>query len=320
MTPRTVAELGEEALVAQLRVRFATSDPRVVVGIGDDGAVLASDSRPLVLVADAMVEDVHFRLRHGAARDLGHKALAINASDLAAMGAVPVASLLTLSFPGTLPAAWALDFIDGAAEAARHFGAPIIGGDVTGSRGGVSVSVSMLGHPGGVRCLLRSGARAGHGIWVTGTLGLSGLGFELLEGRLASGADAAAAVARHQRGQARLPEGLALAASPGVGAVMDVSDGLLVDAPRLATASQVTLHIDLERLPIDPLVRRLAPDHAEPLALAGGEDYELLFTYDGEPPIDAQRIGTVVAGPARVAWLRDGQPDAPRTRAFAHFD
>ena len=305
----TLAELGESGLVAHIERLFrpATALP---VGIGDDGAVLPPSRGPIVAVADALVEGVHFRRDLSPPEAIGRKVVAVNVSDIAAMGAIAEYGLLTASLPGATNVDWILALLRGVADEARRHSATIVGGDVTGSTGPVSLSLSMLGRLAGTSPLLRSGAQPGDSLYVTGVLGTSGLGLRrLLTDPAASGPD----VDAYRAPSPRTAEGAALGAWGRCHALMDLSDGLGVDAPRMAAASGVTLVIDLERLPA-------APGADESLALFGGEDYELLFACEEPPPVAATVIGRVEAGVPGVRWLRGGAVVVPnRDDEFRHF-
>ena len=305
----TLAELGESGLVARIERLFRPRTP-LPVGIGDDGAVLPASRGPIVAVADALVEGVHFRRDLCPPEAIGRKVVAVNVSDIAAMGAVAEHGLLTVSLPGTTEVEWALALFSGVADEARKHGVVIAGGDVTGSPGPVCLSVSMLGRLAGAAPVLRSGAQPGDTLYVTGPLGASGLGLRTL---LANPRAVGAAVEAYRAPTPRAVEGAALGAWGRCHALMDVSDGLGVDAPRMATASGVTLVIDLDRVPI-------AAGADEALALFGGEDYELLFACVERPPVGAVAIGRVEAGGAAVRWLRGGEEIEPdRSGGYHHF-
>ena len=312
----TLADRGEADLVALIAATFREATP-LEVGIGDDGAVFAHSPR-VIAVADAMVEGIHFDRRYCPAEAIGRKLVAVNVSDIAAMGGRPTVALFTAGLPGALPWAFVSDLVAGVGAAAAESGLTVVGGDVTGSPGPICLSLSVLGEP-GPAVLMRSGARVGDGLYVTGGLGGSGFGLRVLCEALIPEERAADCIQRHLTPTARLAFGRALAFSSDVGACMDLSDGLAQDAPRLAAASHVGLRVDLDRLPIHPELRRERPDLAEALALHGGEDYELLFTSRSSPPIPATRIGEVVLG-SGIEWRRDGRAVAVSSPlAYRHF-
>ena len=287
----------------------------MVLGIGDDAALLrlrAGDD--LAVSTDALVEDVHFRFASETPRSIGRRALAAALSDLAAMGARPLAVVAALAAPPTLPLAHAEGIVRGIVDGARRWDAPLVGGNVARAKQ-TSLTLTVLGAVRRGRALTRAGARPGDRIFVTGTLG-----------------GAALAVARAARGarvriapEPRLAAGLALARLLGVGACIDVSDGLVADLGHLLRASRVGAQIDPARVPrpagFAAACRRAGAD-PERLALAGGEDYELLFTLRSRlaPAALQRRLGVRVAeigAITRVPGLR-GLPAAGQT-GWTHF-
>jgi len=276
----------ELAFIAALRKLPLHSGAR---GLDDDCAVLEVGGETLVLTHDAMAEGIHFLPMQDPA-DVAWKLVATNMSDLASKGAEPVGVLL-----GYMLGENDTRFLEGMAEALGHFNAPLLGGDtVSGSGHGQSLGLTAIGRATHRPVPSRSGARAGDALWLTGPIGAAMAGFEALK---AGSGDSAA----YRRPCARMSEGMALA--PQVTAMMDVSDGLLLDSFRMATASQVTLAIEAGSVPLGAPPERLRE------ALRWGDDYELLFTLPPgiEPPVKAFRIGEVRAkGDAPL--LLDGQP------------
>lgn len=273
---------------------------------GDDAAVLADGT---AVTVDALVEGVHWDDRLSAA-DVGYKAVAVSASDLGAMGATPAWMVLALSVPAPADAAWIAGFARGIGEACREYGVGLVGGDTTRSPGPRMVAVTMGGAC--PRPILRSGAREGDRLWVTGTLGLAGAGYLLPD-------PPPEALARLRRPVPPIAFARALA---GVAtAAMDLSDGLQRDLPRLCAASGVGAEVDPSLLPLHPALQGRADALA--LQVAAGDDYELLFT--APPSVDpaplaaahgvrVTAIGHVTGAPG--ARLRGRSwPNA----AWAHF-
>lgn len=259
-----MADSAEDAFLARLRPLATHPAAR---GLADDAAVLGD----LVLTHDMLVEGVHFR-SDDPPEDVAWKLLAVNLSDLAAKGAAPLGVLLGFALGDP---EWDAAFARGLGEALAHFEVPLLGGDTV--RGPRVLSLTALGRS--HHAPPRSDAQAGDALWVTGTIGLAGLGF-----RDEGGAEARAA---YLRPQPRLAEGQALA--PLVHAMMDVSDGLLLDASRMAHASGLALTIELDAVPIA----------GEAIAaVTAGDDYELLFAVPAglTPPVDAARIGAFGTG------------------------
>ena len=305
----TLAQVGEETLIALVRTAFA-SERNLEVPIGDDGAVLVLDAGPQVLVADAMMEGIHFTTALCPPRSVGQKLVSVNVSDIAAMGAKPDAGLLTMSLPAELPLQWVKELIEGVGAAARRYDLAIVGGDITGSPGPISLSLSLIGTLQGPKPLCRTEAKPGDRLYLAGTLGAAALGHRML--KEADQSDPVA-IEAFLCPTARIEEAVLLSRWNQCNALMDVSDGLLPDAERMAKASAVRLDIDLAKLPIHGTAN-------EAMALYGGEDYALLFSCRESPPIHAQEIGAVRAGTPGVFWLREGQSTKPpRAKAFSHF-
>ena len=303
--------------------RRASARDDVVLGIGDDAAILAVPAgNQLVVAMDTLNAGVHFP-EDTAPADIGWKALAVNLSDLAAMGARPAWCTLSLSLPDS-DAGRVDGFLDGFLSLAALHGIALVGGDTT--RGPLSVCVTAHGlvEPG--RALRRDGARVGDDVWVTGTPGDAA--GALAQWR-AGGERDAALRARLERPAPRVEAGLALAGLAH--AAIDVSDGLLADLGHVCAASGVGMEIELAALPVSPMLAA-AFDAAQRriLQCTGGDDYELCFTL---PPgwrdevaaiaeavgVAMTRIGRVVPGDAVVALERDGRRWNPPRRGFEHF-
>lgn len=281
---------GESAFIDSLR---ALAHHPAARGLADDAAVLEVGGETIVLTHDMLVENVHF-LPGADWADVAWKLVATNLSDLAAKGAEPIGVLL-----GFMLGNGQERFAEGLAEVLEHYGVPLLGGDTVQGGAPRSFGLTAIGRAAGRPVPDRSGAQPGDTLWLTGEVGAAMLGFEAL--RDATGADSTA----YRRPMARLAEGQALA--PLVTAMMDVSDGLLIDAWRLAEASRVSITIDSGAVPIAaPETRRLD-------ALRWGDDYELLFTLPAGrcPPVSATRIGAVEAL-GFVPLFLDGDPLANR--------
>ena len=311
---------GEFDLIARIRARVATRAD-VVLGIGDDAALLAPPpGRQLVVTADTLNEGVHFP-RGTSPADVGWKALAVNLSDLASMGAELTWCTLSLSLPQSDPA-WIEGFLDGFLDLAGQHGIALVGGDTT--RGPLSIAVTAMGlvEPG--RALRRDGARVGDEVWVTGTLGDAAGGLALLDRE-----PVPALRARLDRPTPRVAAGRALA---GIAtACVDVSDGLLADLGHVCARSHVAAHLDVDALPASAALRE-AFGEADRIALqaSGGDDYELCFTAPADAGADigavsAQfglritRIGRIVAGEGVHPVDAKSQPWSSPRRGYDHF-
>jgi thiamine-monophosphate kinase len=302
---------GEFELIAALGAGLRARHPSVLLGVGDDAALLDGG---LCATTDLLVEDVHFRRATTSLGDLGWKALAVNVSDLAGMGAAPIAALVGLVVPDWLGADAAEELYAGLDACAAAYGLQVAGGDV--SRGPVlTLAVTALGRA--EQPLRRSGARPGDLLCVTGPLGGSRAGLVLLEADLPDTPHAGALIDRHRRPQPRIDEGRQL--SRVAHAMLDVSDGLASDAARLAEASRLTCRVDLDRVPAQDGVAAVAATFGKTagwFAAAGGEDYELLAALAPEDVplagLPLTVVGEVEAGlPGQVRFTGAGAKDPP---------
>jgi len=323
-----LAALGEFGLIGLIRRRVAHRSPGTILGIGDDAALLAvPEGRRLLVTTDMLLEGVHFQRRWGRPHELGRKAMAVNVSDIAAMGGHPLYALLGIGIPSEGPTLEELKaLLAGMEEEAANYGITLVGGDTCGSQSGLVLSVTLLGIAPNGYALLRSGARPGDGLWVTGMLGGSAAGLAALELGLRPGVEwpadlprpawlgaeeeaaIQAAMTAHLTPTPRLRAGQALVGCAT--AMIDVSDGVASDVGHLCTESGVTARILASRLPVHPgaaVMARLTGRDVLDLALRGGEDYELLFTAAADPrPVLAE--ATPQLRVARIGEILPGEP------------
>lgn len=269
--------LGERELIAAIRKEFSGSGKNIVLGIGDDAAVVRPGRIPLILTKDLLVEDVDFIRSLHPARCIGRKSLNVNLSDIAAMGGNPKYALLGLAFPPDLSLTWVSEFMAGFGSAARQAGVDLIGGDVSKALT-IMISVTVLGE--GKNTVRRSGARPGHRIYVSGCLGDAKLGFLLtMKGlRLGRSKSADPILRAFLDPVPRIALGRELARRNIPSSMIDVSDGLSVDLMHICEESGTGAEIELARLPLSPGMRTFGGKKALDYALHGGEDFELLFT------------------------------------------
>ena len=320
-----LSEVGEFGLIAKLR-KIVSAGPGVLLGIGDDCAVVRIGNRRLLLTTDTLVEGVHFRRGWDTAEGLGRKAFAVNASDIAAMGGMPRFALLSVAAPGSASMRELEQFHRGFSRAARAWGCSLVGGNL--SRAGVwMITVMLVGEPCG-KPLTRAGAHTGDAIYVSGVLGAAGFGRELLLRKRGS-RPVAHATAAFRRPTPRLAVGQTLARRRLATAAIDVSDGLLQDLGHLCRASEAGAVVEANLLPLAPALLRLPRARALSLALAGGEDYELLFTVSPATerrliaaagivhPI--RRIGRIVRGRGVKVVDAGGRALSLANAGFDHF-
>ncbi len=283
----TLAALGELGLIAQIRRRAPlVRQGGVRLGIGDDAAILDPGGPHLLLVTtDMLIEGVHFDLTTCSPHQLGRKALAVNLSDIAAMGGTPRHALMALAAPSATPARMLRELYRGLCAEARRFKVSLVGGDTCASPAGLTLSLTVLGEVPRGEAVTRAGARPGDRIWVTGTLGGSAAGLAALQRGLGAKETRdrwlRRGIRRHLLPEPRCRAGRQLAARRVASAMLDLSDGLASDLARLCEESGVGVRIFADRLPLDPAARRLAPrlgGDALAWGVGGGEDYELIFT------------------------------------------
>ena len=349
--------LGEFEFIEQLREWFPSPDG--VLGIGDDCAVVpfsaarglpgfAADGRAdapchangeLLVSTDLLTEGVHFRLDWMTPRQLGWKSAMVNISDIAAMGGVPRWAFLSLAIPEKHQDADLMAFMQGFKEALDCYGVKLLGGDTCRSKSLMTISVTIMGTCKTGCSVKRSGARVGNLICVSGTLGDSAAGLSLLKAGRHPNSREKRLIKRHLEPDARVELGQTLAAMPGVGAMMDLSDGLAADLPHILKASSSMLTapsesasfslgalIDVTKIPLSDDLRAVCAEYgwdALSLALEGGEDYELLFTCRPDAPLenlghaglpDIEVIGEIVPAPG-IQWLGANR----EFHGFRHF-
>ncbi len=334
MVRKTARFTSENDFIRLLQDRFACIHPLLKKGIGDDAAVIHPKGADeyYIVTTDMLVENIDFHRRSIAPACLGYKSLAVNLSDLAAMGARPRFFTVSLAIPLEISRAWILRFFGGLHELGRSKGVFLIGGDLSRSDGGISISVTALGESVNRKVVYRSGGRAGDLLYVTGTLGKSAAGLKLLEKgnqHLRSRAGKLALLA-HQKPEPRCEAGMWLAQSGLVHCMMDLSDGLSMDLPRICAASRVGAEIDVSKLPVFAECSAWGCDPVS-LALHGGEDFELLFAV---PALKADmleqsyprrfpkitRIGRLTRVPGVVKILEAGKDPIPLDqKGYNHF-
>lgn len=285
--------------------------------IGDDCTVLSMGDEALVMTTDMLIEDVHFLRFASSAEEVGHKSLMVNISDVAAMGAKPVATLLSIALPESAQGEWAERFMRGYHEASQLEGVALVGGDTTASKDKIAINVVAIGRAPMKNIKRRSEAKVGDVVAVTGKLGISSKGLvDIMFGDLNT-----AAAKHHRLGQARTAEGAWLGARSEVHAMMDISDGIASDIKHIMELSKVGAEIHIDKIPTDYDIR---------FATTGGEDYELLMTVDSASfdtlaeefakatGTTLTKIGIITEGDT-LTWLDNGTPTELELKGFTHF-
>lgn len=332
----SLSELGEFGLIDQVAGLFGKGRSGDVVGIGDDCAVLPyKEGRSLLVTTDMLIEDRHFRHDWISAKDLGYKSLAVNISDISAMGGRPLYAFLSIGLPDTVSIGWIERFFRGTRELSEKYDLRLLGGDTTKSPGPMVINYVVLGAMDKESVLWRSSARPGDQIAVLGKLGMSGAGLKLLmEDKSSHSSAAKVFIMSHNRPELYVEEAQFLASRPEVHAMIDLSDGIQSDAGHIAKSSEVTMKIDADRIPVTDELKQLCGEHGwNPLelALASGEDYGLLFTFDAEKENTLRRdfrkrfsceysiIGEVADGSSELKLVKEGEVFDMGKIGFDHF-
>jgi thiamine-monophosphate kinase len=329
----TVSKLTERELLARIQHQLAPPPPWLTLGPGDDGAVVETERNRLeVLTVDAVIDGVHFDRRFTPPAAIGHRALAVNLSDLAAMGAAPRLALLSFALPPDLTLDDFDAIVSGIAGLAAAERVTVAGGNLTHTPGPLTLDITAVGTVKRRSVLTRGGARPGDLVYVSGTIGAAAAGLQMLR-HADEGSPSSLCVERYLRPTARLRTGTLLGRNRAASACIDLSDGLSDGVTRIADASGVGIAIDASALPIDADARRWfeASGH-DPLdaAVSSGDDYELLFTVrprqrgrlkaaiqHGGVPLT--KIGECTADPAVGIRRSPGAPLTPLPSGFTHF-
>ncbi len=319
--------MDEFELIDRYFSRLGAARTDVMLGVGDDAALLRLPAdAELAASVDTLVAGRHFP-EGSEARSIGHRAMAVNLSDLAAMGARPAWAMLALTLPSAEPR-WLEDFARGLDDLARMHDVALVGGDTTA--GPLSVTVQIMGHVPRGTALRRAGAREGDVLAVSGTIGDAGAGLALEMGALETDDAASASELRRRFGYPTPRVELGVAARGIATAAMDLSDGLAGDVPKLAAASALAAHVDVDRLPLSrALLSAAGADRARDFALGGGDDYELLFAVPpsrfealaaraAELNLTLTAIGELRRGNG-VQWALKGRQYVPTARGYSHF-
>jgi len=322
-----VSELGEFGLIDLLaKMVSGEKNERLLIGIGDDAAAWKGDASIQLATVDSFIQDVHFPLSMASWPELGWKALAVNLSDVAAMGGVPRYALVSLALPKDTEVEDVTALYRGMLKLAKQHGVTIIGGDISRAPI-VIITVTVLGSSQRKQILTRSSAKPGELIAVIGYLGAAAAGLEMLTQKLKFDPQATDCFKQaFLHPSPRIAEGQLLA-EQGVKTAIDISDGLIADLGQICKASQVGARIEADRVPVEAMVKAEFGEKALELALTGGEDYELLFTAKAEV-IDKVKqaascpitvIGEIIAGKGVTVVDRQGNPIKLGKAGWEHF-
>jgi thiamine-monophosphate kinase len=333
----TVADLGERALVERIRACVGTGPSWVRIGIGDDAAVIEPPKRMLdVVTTDALVEHVHFDRAFSRPGDIGAKALAVNLSDLAAMGASPRVAVLSLGLPAQFLLEDFDNLVDGFARFAAAHRVALVGGNITRSTGPLFVGVTAIGAVHSRKMLTRGGGRPGDALYVSGRPGAAAAGLAWLRARGARSEvtppneTVADAVTRYTRPDPRVRLGTLVGRARAASACIDLSDGLAASVRQLAQACGAGAIVEASAVPWHPSVHMVWPDAADGLTAAmGGDDYELLFAVPGRrrrafEAVACRRDGPLVTRIGRLTKeteivMQRGEDGVALPAGYAHF-
>jgi len=332
VTEKVLREIGEFGLINQIRRWMTPSDPALLQGIGDDVAVIEMRGKVLLVTTDILIEGIHFDRAWIDPYRLGKKALMVNLSDIAAMGGVPKYFLISLGLPKNLSLSFISLFYRGLKEGTKRFQVDLIGGDTSLSQK-IVINICLLGEGKRGELLFRRGVKVGNDLFVSGTLGNAALGLKILQKEGFMGRPKGL-IEKHLSPSPRIELGQALARHRLATAMIDVSDGLLIDTTHLLEKSGVGARIWEDRIPLSRSYRKWIHSYSKDfyqVALTGGEDYELLFTAS---PEKKKKISTLaLSSKIPITWIgeilpqkegfhiirRDGKEYSPGRLGFEHF-
>jgi thiamine-monophosphate kinase len=332
ITRHDLREIGEFGLINRIRKWMAISHPDLVQGIGDDVAVIEMGEKVLLVTTDILIEGIHFNRSWINPYRLGGKTLAVNLSDIAAMGGTPKYFLISLGLPKNLLYSFISSFYRGLKEEAKRFCVGLIGGDTSLSNK-IVINICLLGEGEKENLLFRNGARVGDDLYVSGTLGNAALGLRILKKKGTKG-EPKGLVEKHLSPFPRIKLGQAIAKHHLATSMIDVSDGLLIDTSHILEESEVGALIWADQIPLSKLYKKCILSHSKDpyqAALCGGEDYELLFTAPREMrkgisslslslKIPITCIGEILPKKEGFHIIRsDGKEYSPSFLGFDHF-
>lgn len=335
MKTKTLTHLGELKLIEKIRSKAMAQHPTAITGIGDDAAVIPKDGKTSwIVTTDSLVEDVHFLRNKITPFDLGAKSITVNVSDIAAMGGCPKYAFTTVAFPKNLEIRWIDNFLEGINAACKEYSVHLLGGDTTGSKQSIFVSITIIGE-GKKNCIkYRDTAKAGSIICLTGNMGDSSAGLAVSLSKTKLNPVMKELTKKHYRPTAKIKEGMWLGKQKAVTAMIDLSDGLDSDLQQILRASRKSAEVNLESIPLSPNLFQFCQQNSkDPLqfALFGGEDYELLFTvhplmfntlkknFRKNFKQDIYPIGHIKEGAPTITYLKNNQSNKIKGHAFNHF-
>ncbi|TKG96900.1 thiamine-phosphate kinase [Puteibacter caeruleilacunae] len=327
--------IGEFGFIQRFAPKFSQLVDQKDGGIGDDCAILQiNDALSHVVTTDLLIEDIHFLKDEITPKELGYKSLAVNLSDIAAMGAQPLYSFLSIGIPANTEVEYLDAFMEGYYELSEKYGVPLMGGDTTKSADRLVINVAVIGQGTTGDLRMRSMAEDGDVVAVSGFLGDSGGGLKVMLDGVERTPEALSLIKSHHLPEPMINEGLWLAQQAGVHAMMDISDGISSDLTHILKASSKQATVHLECLPVSKMLQKVGEQHdwnIHGLASGGGEDYELLFTVkcDAFDQLNADfqkkfgkplyNIGEIKKGEPQITWMNNGVEVVESKHGFDHF-
>ncbi len=328
-------EIGEFGFIERFKPHFNDLLNGDIIGIGDDCAIIpANENEDWVVTTDLLMEDVHFLRQSITPFQLGYKSLAVNLSDIAAMGGAPMASFLSIAIPKDLEVEYLDQFMEGYHELSKKYNTALLGGDTTKSLKHLAINVVVIGKCSKGKARKRSDAKVGDVICVTGNLGDSAGGLQLLLDGITRINSHDELLTKHHQPEPQIKEGIFLAKENGVNAMMDISDGIASDLKHILKASGVSAKIEIQYIPISDQLNDVAQQNnwnALDMATSGGEDYELLLTISASEfdivkrKFESQfnksliKIGTIESGDPVINWVNKGNEIQLTSSGFNHF-
>lgn len=328
-------EIGEFGFIDRLKPRFDNLLSNSLIGIGDDCAVIpANEHEDWVVTTDMLIEGVHFIRESITPEELGYKCLAVNLSDIASMGAMPMGSFLSIAIPTSISVEYLDEFMDGYLKLSEFYHTPLLGGDTTRSLQHLAINIVAIGKCAKGEAKMRSHGMVGDIVAVTGNLGDSAAGLQLILKGIKETVDHSTLIEKHHAPHPRILEGQFFSGKASVHAMMDISDGIGSDLYHLLRGSRLGAIVNLECLPLSEELKRVSEQNGwDPLDLAvgGGEDYELLLTIAADDFVKLNHqfastfghplypIGSLIKGEPLIDWRLSNKTHSMAQKGFNHF-
>ena len=330
-----IGQYGEFNFIKRFKPNFDSLLTEGEVGIGDDCAVIPDGEESILVTTDMLLEDIHFIRDAISPEELGYKSLAVNLSDIAAMGGTPIGSFLSMAIPSNIEVSYLDSFMEGYHSLSAKYKVPLLGGDTTKSSDKITINVCVLGRIRNDQIKYRKDAVAGDAICVTGPLGDSAAGLEAVLKHTENTNLIKTLKRKHHKPEPRIYEGSFLSSNPEVHAMMDISDGLASDLKHILELSDVSAEVNINTIPVSDEFKMACKQYSwdyDKLLVGVGEDYELLFTVDDKSFDKLNRefhekfgkyifkIGKIIEGSQEIKWFNNHKLIELKTKGFDHFN